>query len=409
MPNNEYPAEIQVAFEKVIEGFDKTLTMSSNVSKYTPDAKEMHREGDEKWMVQPMIEKVGDGIDTTGVQGGTQRLVVPCSLGQVKHVVADFDSLELRDTNSLDAWVEASKQALSSEVELAIARTVAMTGAHVVTTSGKLTGYDEISLCEASLTETGVAPGMRKMALNTRDKIGVASNLAARQTINGKPQSSMEESYIGRFAKFDTYDSDVMPRIPEAEAPEVLISGTQSHTAVAQVSTGGSKRNVDNRYFLLTVSDTTGCQVGDAFTVPGVNRVHMITKEDTKQLFTFRIRAVVSDRILEVTAPIAEGKYQNVSAPLGDGEELTFLNTSGGQANIFWSQNSVKLISGNLATDKMKDLSPVSARTKESGIQITMLKQSSIDTVDMRFKFLMYFDVENMQPLMNGILLPNQA
>lgn len=407
---NEYPKEIQVAFEKVVEGFDKELTLSSNVSKFNPDPKQMHREGDETWLPQPMIEVVGDGIDTTGVSNDTQRLVVPCSLGQVKHVVADFDSLELRDDNSLDGWVEASKQALSAAVETATAQRVAMTGAHVVTRPGALTGYDDLALCEASLTEIGVAKGSRFMALNTRDKIGVASNLAARQTINSKPESAMEESRIGRFAKFDTYDADVMPVIPAATATGVTVSGAgQTHTTVASIETAdGAKRNVDNRYFNLTVNSTVDVKAGDAFTIEGVNRVHLITKEDTGQLFTFRVRSVVSATVLEVTALIATGKYQNVSAIPADGADLTFINSGSAQANVFWHKDSVKLISGNLAVDKMKDLSPMTARTKGSGIQIVMLKSSSIDTVDMRFKFLMYFDVNNMNPLMNGILLSNQ-
>ena len=407
---NSYPAEIQVAFEKVLEEFDKEAPLSGNVLKYNPDPKQMHREGDETWLPQPMIETVGDGIDTTGITNDTQRLVVPCSLGQVKHVVADFDSLELRDDNSLDGWVEASKQALSAAVETAIAQRVAMTGAHVITRPGPLTGYDDLSLCEASLTEIGVPSGMRYMALNTRDKIGVASNLAARQTINGKPTEAMEESYIGRFAKFSTYDADVLPRIPATDAVGVTVNGAgQAHVPVASIETAdGAKRNVDNRYYNLTVSDTSDIKPGDAFTIDGVNRVHLITKEDTAQPFVFRVRNIVSSTVIEVTAAIADGKYKNVTAAPADLAALDFINVATTQSNIFWHKNSVKLISGNLAVDKMKDLSPVMGRTEKSGIQIIMLKESNIDRVDMRFKFLMFFDVTNMNPLMNGILLANQ-
>jgi hypothetical protein len=39
-------------------------------------------------------------------------------------------------------------------------------------------------------------------------------------------------------------------------------------------------------------------KVGDAFTIAGVNAVHHITKQDTGQLKTFRITAIVSGSLV---------------------------------------------------------------------------------------------------------------
>ncbi len=408
---HEYPKEIHNAFEDIVEGFDKDLTMSNTVSKKMPDGKEMHRSGDVFWRPQPMIEQVSDGIDSTGDTNDLQQLFVPATLSHVKRVVWDFDSKQLRDKHYLQQQTLAARQALAAKVEEAIAQNVAMTGGHVVTTSGAITGYDELSLCEASLTEIGVARQDRSFFFNTRDKITAASNLAARQTINGKPTSAMEESRVGRFAQFETYDVDMLPRIAAATGAAVTVNGAGQTLTVAasrELPTGEVQNN-DNRYQTLTVNSTTGKKAGDAFTIPGVNRVHMITKQDTAQPFTNRIIEVVDGTTLKVLAMVDSGKYQNVSTAPSDGASLVFLNTANAQSNVFWKGNSVELLGGRLAVDEMNDLSPLMGTTESSGLQIVMLKQSDIDPVTVRYKFLIFFGTANLNPQMNGILLANQS
>lgn len=408
---HEYPKEIHNAFEEIVEGFDKDLVMSSTASKKRPDAKQMHRAGDVFWRPQPMIEQVSDGLDSTGDTNDLKGLFVPASLSHIKRVVWDFDSLQLRDKFYLEQETKAARQALAAAVEEAVAQNVAMSGGHVITRAGALTGYDDLALAEASLTEIGVARDSRSFFFNTRDKIGVASNLASRQTLNSKPESAMEESMIGMFAKFRTYDVDLLPQLTAAAATGVTVNGAnQGHTVTPSRELGtGEVQNVDNRYQNLTVSSTAGAKAGDAFTLAGVNRVHMITKQDTNQLFTNRIIEVVNGTTLKVLAMIPTGKYQNVSAAPADSTPLVFINTTDAQTNVFWKGNSVELLGGRLAVDEMRDLSPLMGTTDNSGIQIVMLKQSDIDPVTVRYKFLIFFGTANLNPMMNGIMLSNQS
>ena len=407
---HEYPVEIHNAFENILEGFDKDLAMSTSVAKKTPGAKEMHRAGDQFWRPQPMIEQVQDGIDSTGDTNNLKQLFVPATLSHIKRVVWDFDSLQLRDKHYMTQETMAARQALAAAVEEAIALNVSMTAGQVVTTSGPLTGYDDLSKCEAALTEIGVQRSNRHAFLNTRDSIGIASNLAARQTINAKPESAMEESMIGRFAKFTTHGVDLLPTLNAAAGSGITVSGAgQSWTVTPSTTTaGGEKNNVDNRYMNLTVSSTASVAAGDAFTIAGVNKVHMITKQNTGQLFTNRVIEVVNGTTLKVLAMVSTGKYQNVSAAPADGAAITFLNTDTVQSNVFWAGNSIELLGGRLAVDEMNDLSPLMGTTDGSGIQIVMLKQADIDPVTIRYKFLIFFGTANLNPSMNGILLANQ-
>lgn len=409
---HDYPKEIHNAFEDIIDGFDKDLVMSKNASKKVPDAKEMHRAGDVFWRPQPMIEQVSDGIDSTGDSNDLSQLYVPASLSHIKRVVWDFDSLQLRDKHYLKQETMAARQALAAAVEEALALNIAMTGGHVITTPGDITGYNQLALAEASLTEIGVARDNRSFFFNTRDQISVASNLAQRQTINAKPESAMEESRLGRFAKFETHDVDLLPTLTAAApAGGVTVNGAGQSLAVSpsRELASGEVQNNDNRYQTLVVNSTSGIKAGDAFTITGVNRVHLITKQDTAQPFTNRVIEVVNGTTLKVLAMVSDGKYQNVNAAPADGANITFLNTRTAQTNVFWRGNSVELLGGRLAVDEMRDLSPLMGTTSTSGIQIVMMKQADIDPVKVRYKFLIFFGTSNLNPMMNGIMLSNQA
>ena len=409
---NDYPKELEIMYEDILEGFDDETVLSQKVAKKTPDAKEMHRKNDVLWRPAPMIEKTIEGIDTTGLSNDLEQLYVPATLSHIDTVFWDFDSLQLRDKHYMQQETKATMQALSSKVESRLAQNVAMTGGQVVTLDGAMNGYDDISLAELALSEIGVGEEGRSLFLNSRDKRSVASDLAARQTIGNKSVTAMERSSIGDYASFDTYSRSILPRIGAATATGVTVAGAdQLHTPSASRETAsGEVNNNDNRYQTLTVSSTADIKAGDCFTIDGVNKCQLITKEDTAQPFTNRVIEVVDSTTIRCLAMIGEdSKYQNAFGDIADGADITFINTTAAQSNIFWKDNSVELLGGNLAIEDMTDLSPKFGRTEGSGVQIAMMKQGNIDTVTVRYKFVIFYGTANLNPLMNGIILPNQA
>lgn len=82
----------------------------------------------------------------------------------------------------------------------------------------------------------------------------------------------------------------------------------------------------------ITVS-AEGLQVGDAFTIAGVNSVHQITKDTTGQPQVFRVLAVsgttvtISPKILPPdNADVASRPYANVDANAASSAAITILN-----------------------------------------------------------------------------------
>ena len=208
--------EVKILFEDVIENFDKDLSLSLNCSQYTPDAKGMQRQGDQLWRPVPDISEITDGMtlvdndfdDLLGLQ-------VPATLSHVKNVPFKLDAKELRDDFYRGQKAKSARQRLAAQIEQSVATNVAMTGSQVVK-RGTLTGYADLAECDAVLTEVGVPMDNRHFFFNARDNNSVAGTLAGKETIQGKTERAMNKNYIGEFAAFSTYKTDVLPNIAAA-------------------------------------------------------------------------------------------------------------------------------------------------------------------------------------------------
>lgn len=407
---NSFNREEVVLFDRVLERFEKELTLSRNCSRFTPDATGMQRQGDVFWRPMPFIAETIDGMDISGQYQDLKQLSVPATLSHIKNVPWTLDAKELRDDWYMNEQARAAAQALSAQVEVSVALNVAMTGAHVVK-RGALEGYADLAQCGTSLTSIGVPRDNRSFFLDTQDYNEVADNLAKRQTVNGKVQTALEDASIGRYAAFSTYDVDIMPRLTAAAGGAITVAGAGQVLVPQSTSTAasGEVENVDNRTMLLTVAAaTTDVKAGDAFTIAGVNRVHLITKEDTGRPFTLRVHEVVNGTTLRVTALVADGPYQNCTAAPADGAAITWLNTTDAPVNVFWQGSSVEVIGGRLAADKLRGME-VMQGTTGNGIQLVMARQGEIDDFTQKYRWTIFYGTSNLQPLFNGIMLGNQS
>ena len=406
---NQLNKEEVIHFGNVLKMFEKQLVLSRACSRYTTDDEGMQRQGDTVWRPQPYISEVVDGLDITGQFGSIKQLSVPASLSHIKNVPWELDAKELRDDYHMEKKSRSAAQRLAAEVEVALALNVAMTGAHVVK-RGALTGYDDISACGTSLDVTGVPFDNRHFFLNSKDYNGMAGNLAKREHLQGKSLTALERASLGDIADFMTYKSPVMPRLAAAEGGSITVNGADQALVPKATSTAstGEVSNVDNRTQLLTVSATADVKAGDAFTIAGVNRVQMITKEDTGEPFTLRVHEVVNGTTLRVTAMIDDGPYQNVTNAPANTAAITWLNTSDANANVFWQGESVEILPGRLAMDKLEGMGHISGTT-ENGIQLAMARQGDIGAAKQKYRWTIFFGTSNLQPLFNGIMLGNQS
>lgn len=412
-----------VAFEQILEGFNDAMVMSHNVSVYKTDPTIMERSGDVIWRPQPYIAKSFDGADQSGNFGAYTQLSVPASIGFHKSVPWEMTTTELRDMLQESRLGDSARQKLGSDINIATLNAVTAYGSVVVKRTTAATGYDDVALASATFDELGINDFDRYMALSPRDYNNMASNLAARQTINEKPTKAYEKSYVGDVAGFETFKLNYTNRIAAAAGMTVTVNGANQYHVPAATSTAatGEKSNVDNRFQNLAITVTSGTvKVGDCFTIDGVYAVHHITKQSTGQLKTFRVTGIVSGAggtgTITITPAIvsngggtlAEEIYQNVDSTPANGAAITWLNTAAAYINPFWYKNSIEILPGTYPVPADSGIA-VMRGTTDQGIELVMQKFADINTGKIKYRFDSRFGVVNTNPEMSGIMLFSQS
>jgi len=420
--SNEFSKEERVAFEDILQGFEDYLILSRNVSKYRVEDNQMERSGDVIWRPQPYIAQSFDGMDqTANFKGGTQ-LSVPATLGFNKSSPWILDAKELRDQLQENRLGDAAKQKLASDINIGVMNVAATQGTLVIKRTAAATGYDDVAQCDSIMNEQGVSMGMRYLALSSRDYNSMASNLAARQTMTGKPDTAYERSYVGPVSGFETYKLDYANRLAAAAGGgaltiNTLVAGANFYTPVAtSVAATGERSNVDNRYQTVTISATTNVAAGDCFTIAGVEAVHHITKNSTGQLKTFRVISVDSGTTMTISPPIvsnqggtdAEAQYQNVEVTGSATAAIVFLNTVAASVNPFWHYDAIELLPGRYAVPTDAGTAVMRSST-DQGIELVWQKFYDIDTMKIKYRLDTFFGVVNKQPEMTGIVLFSQT
>ncbi|MES2320188.1 MAG: P22 phage major capsid protein family protein [Pseudomonadota bacterium] len=416
--SNQFSKEEVVAFEAVLEGFEDQLVLSQNISKYEADQTTMERANDTIWRPMPYIAQSHDGTDATSNFDEATQLSVPARIGYTKHSTAILTALELRDALQEGRLGKAAAQKLASDVNLSVMNVAALQGTLFVKRTAAASGFDDLAECEAVMNEQGIGGSDRKIALSTRDYNGMASNLAGRATMTGKPTTAYEKAFVGHLANFDTFKLDYATRQAAAGGGagltiNTLVAGANYYTPVAtSTSATGEQGNVDNRYQTITVSSTTSVLPGDSFTVATLDAVHHISKGDTGRLKTFRVISVPSATTLVISPPMITGQggtdaeivYQNcvINTPAAN-SAIVFLNTVAAAVNPFWHKDAIELMPGRYAVPSDSGAG-VMRSTIANGLEVVMTKFFDINTMKTKFRWDVRWGVNMMQPEMAGVM-----
>ncbi len=421
---NGFSKEEVVAFEDILEGFNDALVLSRAVSVYNTDAQTMERARDTIWRPMPYIAQsfnstVGSSIASN--YDDMTQLSVPASLGFSKTSAWKLNAKELRDALQEGRLGDAAKQKLASDINVAINNVAALQGTLVVAVSGAAGDYDDVALCDTIMNEQGVPNYDRYLALSSRDYNGLAGNLAAatRSFGNQKSDKAYERSYVGMVAGFETYKLDYATRLAaQATAVTIATNGAQVRFVPRATTTStAGVLNVDNRYQTVTVSTTVGVVAGDAFTIPGIEAVHHITKVSTGQPKTFRVISVDSGTTMTISPPIiganssptdAELQYKNVEVVSTSATAtINWLNDNACNVNPFWQRDAIELLPGRYSVPTDGGANILRAST-DQGVDLVMQKFYDIDTMTTKYRLDTLFGVVCKNPEMCGALIFGQ-
>lgn len=420
---NSFSKEERVAFEDLCEGFDDQLVLSRNVNVYNTSSRDMERSNDTIWRPMPYVAQSFSGTDMTSNFSDQTQLSVPASLGFKKSVPWVMTTTELRDSLQEGRIFDSAKQKLASDVNVAIMNTAANEGTLVVKRTAAASGFLDVAECDALMNEQGVQDYDRYLALSSRDYNSMAGDLANRGTLTQRSEKAYDRAYVGPVSSFETYKLDYANSLTAAAGVGVTVNGaSQFHTPISTSTAGsGETSNYDNRYQNLDITVTSGTvAVGDCFTLAGVNAVHHITKQDTGQLKTFRVTAIISGAggtgTVQISPAIisaegatdAEKQYQNVTATPADSAVITFLNTATASVNPFWQRDSLEILPGKHVTIDNAGAAVLRGST-DQGFEILLTKQYDINLLRYKYRVDIFFGVVNKQPEMSGIMLFNQV
>lgn len=419
---NSFNRETRIMFDEMVEKFDDQLVIAKSAKTFRPwsDA-EMQRQGDQTWITVPNIAASYDGFDQTANFGDMADMAVPVSIGYHKSANGKMSAKDLRDPMQLASYAKAAKQKLASDINYALFLTAALQGSQFVKRTTAPTGFDDIALADAQLTEIGAPLPGRKFFASPRTYNAMASNLAKPQTSGlRETMTAFQKAYVGDVAGFDTYKNDQSVRLAAATGGVTTVNGANQYWVPKSTSTAatGEIANVDNRYSPLAVTAAVYANIkaGDAFTLAGVNSVHMITKQDTGQLQTFRVISKPSAGVILVAPAIISGQggtkpeleYKNVTATPAGGAALTWLNTTTGDLNPFFIQDSLLLLPGSFAVDP-DDGWRVMRATTDLGIAITYVEQGGINDLSVKYRWDIDFGTSLTNPQMAGAEMFNQV
>ena len=425
MANGFNKSEI-VMFDDVLSAFDDQLVIAKACEKYSLGSDQsVERMGDRVWRPQPHHAVTYAGMDQTSNFGDITQLSVPVGLGYHRSAPGTMSSKNLRDPSQLTRYGQAASMKLSSDINNALFTVAALQGSIVSKRTVAATGFDDVAQIDALMTEIGAPVENRRAFYSPRDYNNMASNLAQRQTLQGKTQTAYENALVGdNVAGFQLFKNDLSYRLAAATATGVTITLANQRYVPVSITTdaSGNTANIDNRYQTIGITVTgSTVKVGDAFTIAGVNSAHHITKQDTGQLKTFRVVSIVTGAggtgTIQITPPIisadssptrAELQYQNVVGVPAAGAVVTFLNTVTAAVNPFFVKDALELIPGSFAVDP-EDGWQVLRATTDFGIGITYARQGNINDLSVKYRWDVDFGVGLLNTEMAGIQMFSQT
>ncbi len=421
MPNNFTKQEL-VMFDELVEGFDDALVIAKAAETYRPaDAETMQRARDQFWIPAPMIGATFSGVDQTSNFGDITQTQVPVQIGYFESANAKVGPFDARNESAIRQWMTAAKQKLASRINYTLYQTVALQGSIVVKRTVAPTGYDDVALADAAMTEIGAPMFDRKMALSPRVANAMAGNLANRATDAKRDLDAYARAMIGSdIAGFEVFKNDQTIQLAAAGGGATTINGANQYYVpkATVVDNLGVEQNVDNRYsdIVVTAANYAAIKAGDAFTIAGVNSVHMISKEDTGQLQTFRVVGKPAANTIRVAPALISGQggskpeveYKNVTATPANGAAITWLNTTTAAMNPFFNKGSLLLIPGSYTVDG-NDGWNVQRATSQLGIALTMVAQGEINDLSRKIRIDARWGTSLTNPQLAGVELFGQA
>ncbi|MHA1420281.1 MAG: P22 phage major capsid protein family protein [Candidatus Heimdallarchaeaceae archaeon] len=407
----------EVMLEKFKETYESQQSLLPLVDFHEPPAGSMQNASNVIWYPVQQQAPVIAGWDLSDTETGIIEETYPAVLGVPSNDFVQMRADDLRDQRFWERRAEQSSRRQASELNSGIASAIVVQGS-LFYRSNATSGYEFIAEAQALMNERQLNQTQRNFVLNDRDNLLFGTDLAARQTLQGKPAETWVNGQIGKnIAGFDVFTGSFLPNITGAADPVVTIDADQvfvpsggSVNAVTHVVT-----NVDYREASLLINDSTLLAVGDKFTIENgavvIQSIGLGDKNPSGQAMVFTVIELTDPTHIKIyPKPIAanqagistlEAAYANINTAILNTATITRLNIDAtNKTNIFWDKSAVEVIGGTIPAELFKqfDGMKVITDTMANGLRVYMIYDGDIATMNFRFRIFTWYGITVSNP-----------
>ena len=410
---------VETLFEQSLDTFETQDSMLDRVTLFTPEAGTMQNGDNFIWRPVEQHAPIIAGWDITGTETDIIEETYPAVLGVPQNDFVKQRADQMRDMSFWDRRGKESGRRQSSALNKAIVDTMATQGT-MYYNSAATSGYPFIGEAQALMNERQGYHSNRCFLLNDRSNLAFASDLAARQTLQGRPEAdAWSKGQIGsNVAEFDIYTGSYLPSLVGGASPDTTVTGDQSFapTGGSIDAVTGVCTNTDYRSATIVVADSSGYNIGDKIEFDGVKAIGLDDKTVSEQNMTFTVLAKPSGTTMTISPkPIAaddaglstlEKAYANINTQITGTTVVTRLNTgASAKTNLFWDKDAVEVLGGTIPADLMAQFSgkKVISQTMKNGLNMYMVYDGDINDMSFRYRLFTWYGVTAKDPSRIGI------
>ena len=406
----------EVFFESVLDTYEDQTMLVDKTQVFTPDSGTMQNAGNVIWRPVEQHAPILEGFDLTGQEQQIIEETYPAFLGTPKN---DFVSQRIDDLRDMAFWERRGKVAgrqQATELNKNIANLINTSGS-MYYESNVTSGFDFISEAQALMNERQGLQTERCYILNDRSTQKFGQDLAGRETVKGRPADTWSTGQIGDgVAEFAVYTGSFLPTVAASDGSTTTtatFSGKPEGGTVA--ASTHIVTNIDYRIATIAVSSSGGFSVGDKVTFSNVDAVGLADKNNTEQLMTFTIVEIPNGTSVNIfPKPIAlddgsldatEQSYSNVNTQIVSGATMEAVNTTGGRANLFYDNDAIEVIGGNVPMDLMGEFDgmKVISETMSNGLNMYMVYDARLDDLRLRYRLFTWYGLTAKDPSRMGV------
>lgn len=412
----------EIMFENALETYEPQDMLLRTTTFFEPDGSTMQNSGNTIWRPVQQHRPVLPGWDLTGQEQGIIEETYAAYLGIPNN---DLVSLRADDMRDKRFWENAGKEAgrqQATQLNKDIATSVATQGSLFYRTNAA-SGYDVVAEAQALMNERQGKKTDRMFILNDRDNLKYAKDLAGRQTVQGRPETTWATGQIGQnVAEFDIYTGSFMPNLVGGADPATTVTANQSFAPTAGTvnAVNNTVTNVDYRYATIPVTASAAYNIGDKVTIANggtaIRSVGLADKSDTGQAMTFTVTGKPSGTSLQISPkPIAlddpalsalEKAYANVNTRILNNATVNRVNVDASKkVNLFYDKDAVEVLGGTIPADLFKSFDGLKVinQTMKNGLKMYMIYDANMINMQLRFRLFTQYGITIKDPSRCGV------